>query len=70
MRVLIYEELKELKGIPFSPKHLIHLEKTGRFPRRIKIGERAVAWVEEEIDAYLADRAAKRDGKPVLQEAA
>jgi prophage regulatory protein len=28
----------------------------GRFPRPIKIGERAVGWLESEIDGWLSDR--------------
>jgi prophage regulatory protein len=30
--------------------------KAGRFPRPINIGPRAVGWVEDEIDDWLADR--------------
>lgn len=32
------------------------LEAEQRFPRRIKIGLRAVAWVEEEVQAWLTKR--------------
>ena len=27
--------------------------KEGTFPKPIKIGERAIAWIESEIDAYI-----------------
>jgi len=33
----------------------------GTFPRPIKIGPRAVGWLESEIDAWLAARVAERD---------
>ena len=33
----------------------------GRFPRPVKIGPRAVAWVESEIDDWLRQRIADRD---------
>jgi prophage regulatory protein len=33
----------------------------GAFPRPIKLGARAVGWLEEEIDEYLAQRIAERD---------
>ena len=31
------------------------------FPRSVKIGERAVAWVEDEVSAWVEDRIAKRE---------
>lgn len=37
--------------------------KAGRFPKPIKIGPRLNAFFEDEIDAYLAQRAAERDAK-------
>jgi len=33
----------------------------GTFPAPIPLGPRSVGWVEEEIDAFLADRIAERD---------
>jgi prophage regulatory protein len=33
----------------------------GEFPRPIKIGPRAVAWIESEINDWIASRIAKRD---------
>ena len=46
----------------------------GTFPRPVKIGPRAVAWVESEIDDWLRQRIAERDGdeqnvlpKPVIE---
>ena len=29
---------------------------TGEFPKPIKIGKRAVGWLESEVDAWLADK--------------
>jgi prophage regulatory protein len=31
------------------------------FPKPVRIGERAVAWVEGEVDAWIARRLAERD---------
>lgn len=36
-------------------------EREGWFPRHIKLTERASGWFEDEIDEYLAKRAAERD---------
>jgi prophage regulatory protein len=33
------------------------------FPRPVNIGEHAVAWVEEEVDDWIAARIAARDDK-------
>jgi prophage regulatory protein len=33
------------------------------FPRPIKIGNRSVAWVEDEVDAWIERRKAERDAK-------
>lgn len=38
------------------------LEAAGRFPRRVKIGERAVAWVQAEVQAWNAERVARSRG--------
>lgn len=32
------------------------LEATDQFPRRVKIGARAVGWIEEEVQSWLAER--------------
>jgi prophage regulatory protein len=32
----------------------------GTFPAPFKIGQRAIAWLEADVDAWIADRAAKR----------
>lgn len=41
--------------------HLYRLEKSGRFPKRIHLGEASVGWLEHEIDSWLAERIAERD---------
>ena len=61
MKVLSFCELKPKKGIPYSRVHLRRLEAAGRFPRRVQLGDNAVAWIESEIDAWLEERAADRD---------
>ena len=44
-----------------SPTAIDKLEEVGEFPRRVPIAERAVAWVEAEIEAWQRDRIAARD---------
>lgn len=33
-----------------------------RFPKKIILGENSVGFIEEEVDAFLEERAAKRQG--------
>jgi prophage regulatory protein len=54
---------RELRGIiPFTPQHILRLEKKGRFPRRVRLGENRVVWLLSEIEAWIAERMAARDG--------
>lgn len=36
---------------------IYRLESEGRFPRRIKLGLRAVGWIESEVEAWIRERA-------------
>lgn len=55
---------KELaaKGIALSKSQMYALIQRGKFPKPIKIGLRAVAWPEPEIDAWIKARMEERDG--------
>ena len=37
---------------------------SGKFPRPIPLGERAVGWLEAEIDSWIESCLRKRDGVP------
>jgi prophage regulatory protein len=60
MRFLRYEDLKT-RGIPFSRVHIDRLQKAGQFPRKVKLGGNTAAYIEDEIDTWLASRVAARD---------
>jgi prophage regulatory protein len=47
--------------ISVSSAQLDRLEKTKRFPQRVQLGERMVGWLEDEVDQWIADRAAERE---------
>jgi prophage regulatory protein len=55
-----FTELKE-RGIPWSRMHVDRLEKAGKFPKRVQLGESTVVWVEAEVDAFVAGRLAERE---------
>jgi len=60
VRFLDYDGLKKA-GITHSRIHLGRLEREGRFPRRVLLGRNRVAWIEDEVSAWMAERAAARD---------
>jgi prophage regulatory protein len=45
----------------FSTTEIYDQMKEGKFPRPVPVGIRAVAWLESEIDAHIAELKAKRD---------
>ncbi len=59
MRILSKRQLKEL--VLYSPQHIARLEKAGRFPKRVKLGENRVGWVEEEVLDWLQSRMDRRE---------
>jgi prophage regulatory protein len=61
-KLLEREGLRAKKGIPHSPTQLWRMWKAGEFPRPVKIGCRN-CWLESEVDAWIAEQIAKRDGE-------
>ena len=52
MRFIRFSQLKE-KGITFTRQHVGRLQKAGKFPRSVPLGENTKPFIEEEIDKYL-----------------
>jgi prophage regulatory protein len=46
--------------IPLSDATIWRRERLGDFPKRIKLGANSVGWFENEIDEWLAKKAADR----------
>jgi prophage regulatory protein len=46
----------------FSKPTIYRKMRDGTFPRPIKLGDRAVGFVESELDAWIEQRIAVRDG--------
>jgi prophage regulatory protein len=64
-RLLTFPELKPRKGINFSAQWTSKLIRDGLFPRPIKLGSGPNGtnfWIEAEIDAWIAAKAAERMG--------
>ena len=50
-----------LKVFPVCKVSLYTKMKNGDFPKSIKLGKNSVAWVESEVQEYLASLVSKRD---------
>jgi prophage regulatory protein len=57
-KLLSSRELHEL--IPFSSVHIWRLERDGKFPRRIHLGPRRIAWRKTEITEWIENKARSR----------
>ena len=53
-RIITKKELRLL--VPYSPQHVLRLEKRQQFPKRIRIGERRVGWWLHEVLAWINER--------------
>jgi prophage regulatory protein len=59
-KLVTFDELMETYSILYSRRQIDRLEAAGKFPKRVLIGERRVAWVASEIDTYVEQQIAKR----------
>jgi prophage regulatory protein len=59
IRLITKRELRQI--VPYTPQHILRLEKQGKFPRRVQVGPNRVAWLESEVEAWVAGRVAERD---------
>ena len=59
MRVLRKPEVQAKSGLKQST--IDEKEAAGEFPKRVRLGARAVGWIDSEIDDWIAGLASKRD---------
>ncbi len=45
-----------LRRIPYSEAHIWRLERAGKFPKRVRVGGNRVAWVEAEVEDWIASK--------------
>ena len=57
LRIITQKQLRAL--VPYTPQHILRLEKAGRFPRRIKLGQNRVGWRLIDIEAWIEARTPK-----------
>lgn len=55
LRIIPWDELQRV--VPYSRQHVSRLEKAGKFPKRVQVGEGRIGWFKFQIDAWLIERA-------------
>lgn len=55
-KLVTKKELKSIFGVPYSPAHIARLEAAGQFPKRVQLGACRVAWIAEEVQAWIDER--------------
>jgi len=58
-RLITRAELSQI--VPYTGQHILRLEKSGKFPRRVRVGANRVAWLLSEVEAWVAARVSERD---------
>jgi predicted DNA-binding transcriptional regulator AlpA len=64
MKLIRLHELIERLGL--SRTTIWRLERSGRFPTRIRTSARLVAWLEEDVERWLAEQARGLSGATVI----
>lgn len=59
MKMLSKRQVKEI--VLYSPQHIARLEAAGQFPKRVRLGNNRVGWVEAEVLDWLQARIDARD---------
>lgn len=59
VRLITLGEVRD--RVPYSKVHIYRLMERGEFPQSVEVGPQRVAWVESEIDEWIAERLRRRD---------
>jgi len=59
MKLLSKKQVREM--VLYSPAHIARMEKAKTFPKRVRLGQGRVGWVEQEILDWIQLRIDERD---------
>lgn len=59
MKLLSKKAVRE--KVLYSPQHIARLEAAGQFPKRVRLGQGRVGWIEDEVEDWIRVRIAQRD---------
>ena len=54
LRIVTQKDLRTL--VPYTAQHILRLEKAGKFPRRLKLGDNRIGWRLIDIEDWLNAR--------------
>ena len=57
-KLLMLSQVREI--VPYSASHIWRLERSGQFPRRIRLGGNRVAWLQSEVNSWVDGKIALR----------
>jgi prophage regulatory protein len=63
-RLITYAELHPLKGVGYSRMQLSRLAAKREFPQSVRVSNSRVAWLESEIDEWIASRERGKADQP------
>jgi len=63
MRLITFNRFKPDKGLDYCRVQIMRKVKAGEFPPPVPLSDRRIAWVEAEVDDWIAKRAALRHVK-------
>ena len=59
-KFLMLSQVRDI--VPYSASHLWRLERSGQFPRRVRLGGNRVAWLQSEVNSWIESKLASRNG--------
>ena len=57
-KFIVLPQVQEL--VPYSASHIWRLERSGKFPKRIRLGGNRVAWLQSEVESWIEGKIASR----------
>ena len=57
-KFIVLPQVQEI--VPYSASHIWRLERSGEFPKRIRLGGNRVAWLQSEVESWIEGKIASR----------
>ena len=65
-KFIVLPQVQEI--VPYSASHIWRLERSGEFPKRIRLGGNRVAWLQSEVESWIEGKIAERaDSTPPVK---
>ena len=57
-KFLMLSQVRDI--VPYSASHIWRLERSGQFPRRVRLGGNRLAWLQSEVNSWVDGKIALR----------